>query len=220
VNQRRADDAPGELSRATAQRLSHYLRYLSTHAPSATISSSQLASAVGISDAQVRRDLAAIGHIGQRGVGYDATALANVIRRTLGIDRGWRAVLVGVGNLARALLRYRGFRDQGFQIVALFDCSHDKIDHEVDGLRVLPVEQLASQVTALQAELGVITVPSESAQVVADSLVAAGVRGLLSFAPMRLKVPDTVQVVTVDLAIQFEQLAFLVNHGNGSPMVS
>jgi redox-sensing transcriptional repressor len=214
VNPNRAEEVTGELSRATAQRLSHYLRCLAAHATSPTISSSQLASTVGVSDAQVRRDLAALGHLGQRGVGYDAAALGNVIRRTLGIDRGWRAVLVGVGNLARALLRYRGFRDQGFQIVGLFDCAHEKIDHEVEGLRVEPISALGSQVVALKAELGVLTVPSESAQEVADSLVKAGVKGLLSFAPIRLRVPRTVQVVTVDLAIQLEQLAFLVNHGN------
>lgn len=213
MTQGRADDTPGELSRATAQRLSHYLRVVAPLPAGATVSSSQLADAVGVSDAQVRRDLAALGHLGQRGVGYDAAALAAVVRRTLGTDRGWKAVLVGVGNLARALLRYRGFRDQGFEIVGLFDAAADKIDHEVEGLRVYPMDALKEQLAVRKAELGVITVPSEAAQVVADALVRAGVKGLLSFAPGLLRVPPHVRVVTVDLAIQFEQLAFLVNHG-------
>ncbi len=214
MNQNRADDNPGELSRATAQRLSHYLRVVAHVPAGATVSSSQLADSVGISDAQVRRDLAALGHLGQRGVGYEAAALAGVIRHTLGTDRGWKAVLVGVGNLARALLRYRGFRDQGFEIVGLFDVAADKIDHEVEGLRVYPMDALKEQMAVRKAELGVITVPSEAAQVVADALVRAGVKGLLSFAPGLLRVPPHVRVVTVDLAIQFEQLAFLVNHGS------
>lgn len=211
----RTTDREPRLSRAAAQRLSLYLRSLATWvADGRKVSSGRIAQAVGVSDAQVRRDLAALGHLGQRGVGYDAAALAAVIRHTLGTDRGWKAVLVGVGNLARALLRYRGFRDQGFEIVGLFDAAADKIDHEVEGLRVYPMEALKDQVVARKAELGVITVPAEAAQTVADALVKAGVKGLLSFAPGLLRVPPQIRVVTVDLAIQFEQLAFLVNHGS------
>jgi len=163
----------------------------------------------------VRRDLAALGHLGRRGVGYDAAGLATAIRRTLGIDRPWRAVLVGVGNLARALLRYRGFRDQGFLIVGLFDNDPAKVGQTVEGLLVEPTSTIPARVPALRAELGVLTVPSESAQALADALTAAGVRGLLNFAPVLLRTPATVRVVTVDLAIQLEQLAFLVQLPDG-----
>lgn len=204
----------GGLSRAAAQRLSQYLRCLPLTPPGATVSSSGLAESVGVSDAQVRRDLAALGHLGQRGVGYDAAALSAAIRRTLGIDRTWRAVLVGVGNLARALLRYHGFRAQGFEIVGLFDADPAKVGTSVEGLTVRAVDTLGEQVPALRAELGVLTVPSESAQAVADALVKGGVKGLLSFAPARLKLPQPVQLVTVDLTVQFEQLAFLVKPSN------
>ena len=214
VTQRRADESFSELSRATAQRLSHYLRCVAALPSGSTVSSLKLAASVGVSDAQVRRDLAAIGHVGQRGVGYEASALAQEIRRRLGTDRGWRAVLVGVGNLARALLRYRGFRDQGFQIVGLFDSAREKIGQEVEGLCVAPMESLTQSVSDLNAELGVITVPSESAQIVADNLCRSGIRGILSFAPVMIKVPQHIRVVTVDLTVQFEQLAFLVNHEN------
>lgn len=173
----------------------------------------ELARAVGVSAAQVRRDLAALGHLGQRGVGYESASLTSAIRKTLGIDRTWRAVLVGVGNLARALLRYRGFRDQGFQIVGLFDNDDAKVGQVVEGLTVEPLTAIPTRIPALRAELGVLTVPSEPAQTVADVLMAAGVKGLLNFAPVLLKTPPAVKVVTVDLAIQLEQLAFLVQPG-------
>jgi redox-sensing transcriptional repressor len=163
-----------------------------------------------VSAAQVRRDLAALGHLGQRGIGYDAAGLAAAVRRTLGIDRTWRAVLVGVGNLARALLRYRGFRDQGFVFVGLFDNDPAKVGQTAEGITVEAASSIPVRVAALKAEMGVITVPSETAQVVADALVTAGVKGLLNFAPVLLRTPPSVRIVTVDLAIQLEQLAFLV----------
>ena len=210
MGQRRPSEPNLSLSRATAQRLSQYLRCLTGAAGAPTVSSLQLARAVGVSDAQVRRDLAALGHLGQRGVGYDAAALGVAIRRALGIDRTWRAVIVGVGNLARALLRYRGFREQGFEIVGLFDSDPNKAGQPVEGLVIEPVTRLGERVAGLRAELGVLTVPSEAAQGVADALIGAGVRGVLNFAPVLLKLPPHVRLVTVDLAIQFEQLAFLV----------
>ncbi len=200
----------GGLSTAAAFRLSQYLRCIATHVDAGNISSSILADFVGVSDAQVRRDIAGLGHLGQRGVGYESTALCDAIRRTLNIDRQWSAVLVGVGNLARALLRYQGFQAQGFDIVALFDSDVTKVGQAVEGHSVLPIEQLANRVQALKVELGVITVPAEAAQGVADVLCASGVRGLLNFAPLLLKVPSKVSLVSVDLSVQFEQLAFLV----------
>jgi len=180
------------------------------------VSSSRIAEAVGVSDAQVRRDLAALGHLGQRGVGYDARELANAIRTALGIDRPWRAVLVGVGNLGRALLKYHGFRAQGFAIVGLFDSDPAKVGHEVEGLTVESVTTLPERVAALGAELGVLTVPAETAHTVAEALVEAGIRGILNFAPVVLKLPRRVRLVTVDLAIQLEQLAFQVQHGDAA----
>ena len=200
----------GSLSRATAQRLSQYLRCLRPALTGTTVSSSQLARAVGVSDAQVRRDLATLGNLGQRGIGYDANALTIVIRRTLGIDRTWKSVIVGVGNLARALLRYRGFHEQGFEIVGLFDSDPHKIGTQVDGLTINSLDRLVNSIKTTKAELGVIAVPPESAQLVADELTRAGIKGLLNFAPALLKIAPHIRLVTVDLAIQFEQLAYLV----------
>lgn len=207
----RSPPSDGKLSRAAAQRLSEYLRFARTLTePDGTLSSVELAGAVGVSAAQVRRDLASLGHLGQRGVGYDAAGLVTALRRALGVDRSWRAVLVGVGNLARALLRYRGFADHGFEIVGLFDTSPVVIGSVVEGQTVEPLSALAPAVARLGAELGIVAVPAEAAQTVADVLVAAGLKGLMNFAPVRLRVPAAVSVVTVDLAIQMEQLAFAV----------
>lgn len=203
------------VSRVAAQRLSLYLRCLTAWtAEGSKVSSGRIAAAVGVTDAQVRRDLASLGHLGQRGIGYDARALAAAIREALGIDRTWSAVLVGVGNLARALLRYQGFRTQGFRIVGLFDADRGKVGQTLEGLSVEAVDQLSHRLSALSAEIGILTVPGSVAQSVADALVAGGVRGILNFAPVVLRLPPHVSLVTVDLAIQLEQLAFLVQHGD------
>jgi redox-sensing transcriptional repressor len=210
-------DAGGEvrLSRASVGRLSLYLRRLEglRREGVAKVSSGQLGEALGITDAQVRKDLAALGNLGHPGVGYATQELVGAIRRALGIDREWSVVLVGVGNLARALLRYRGFQQRGFRIVALFDADPAKVGQHVDGLEVYAPERLGAIVAATGAELGLLTVPSESAQAVADALVAAGVRGVLNFAPVVLRLPPHVSLVSVDLTVQLEQLAFLVQMG-------
>ena len=208
--------ADNRLSRAAAQRLSLYLRELdSVSRTGGTLSSRDLAKTVGVSAAQVRRDLAALGHLGLRGIGYEAVGLAAAIRKTLGIDRPWKAVLVGVGNLARALLRYRGFSEHNFAIVGLFDSDPAKVGETVEGLRIEPLTDLGRTARSLHAELGILTVPSDAAQAVANQMVAAGLRGVMNFAPVLLDLPPGVQVVTVDLAIQLEQLAFAVHLGEG-----
>jgi redox-sensing transcriptional repressor len=202
------------LSRAAAHRLSLYLRVLAAWpADGGKVSSSRIASACHVTDAQVRRDLAALGSLGQRGIGYEARELTSAIRAALGIDRNWPAVLVGVGNLARALLRYRAFRAQGFDVVGLFDTDPAKIGQVIEGVKVEPIAALGERVVALKAELAVLTVPAEGAQEVADTLVKSGIRGVLNFAPVLLKLPPKVKLVAVDLAIQLEQLAFLIQLG-------
>jgi redox-sensing transcriptional repressor len=177
------------------------------------VSSGLLGKSLGITDTQVRKDLASLGSLGQPGIGYDVRELIAAIRSALGIDRDWQAALVGVGNLARALLRYDGFRERGFRIVCLFDSDPRKVGQVVEGLEVHPPEEMAAVVAATGAQLGVLTVPAEAAQVVAEKLIAAGIRGLLNFAPGVIRVPTGVSVVPVDLAVQLEQLAFLVHLG-------
>jgi redox-sensing transcriptional repressor len=180
-----------------------------------TVSSSQLGEALGITDAQVRKDLAYLGNLGQPGIGYPAQELIAALRQRLGIDRPWATVIVGIGNLARALLRHRGFEQQGFRFVALFDADPKKVGQAVDGLEIYGMVQMAEVVSRLGAELGVVAVPAEAAQGVANALVAAGIRGILNFAPTVLRLPPEVSLVAVDLAVQMEQLAFLVHLNEG-----
>jgi redox-sensing transcriptional repressor len=173
-----------------------------------------LGEALGIPATQVRKDLASLGSLGQPGIGYDVPELIGAIRTTLGIDREWSAALVGVGNLARALLRYHGFTERGFRIVALFDRDPAKVGQRVDSLTVHATDQMTEVIAERGAELGILTVPAEAAQGVTDELIAAGVKGLLNFAPRVLRVPLGVSVVHVDLTVQLEQLAFLVHLGS------
>jgi redox-sensing transcriptional repressor len=202
----------GRLSRASAARFSLYLRRLERVHDTGmrTVSSGQLGEALGITDAQVRKDLANLGSLGHPGVGYPTEELIGALRRKLGIDREWLVAVVGVGNLARALLRYRGFQQQGFRIVALFDADPTKVGQQLDGLAIHSTGQMQAVIAATGAELGIVAVPSEAAQEVADELVSAGIRGLLNFAPVVLHLPTHVSLVAVDLAVQLEQLAFLV----------
>lgn len=204
------DDA--RLSRAAAARFSLYLRSLEDllrHGET-KVSSSQLGSLLGVSDAQVRKDLTWLGKLGHPGIGYNIEELTKALRHALGIDRPWRACLVGVGNLARALLRYTGFREHGFEVSALFDAAPDKIGQEIDGLIIQPMESIQAVISELKIELGLITVPSSHAQAVADRLTEAGIRGILNFAPTLIRLPTGVHLVSVDLTVQFEQLAFMI----------
>jgi redox-sensing transcriptional repressor len=213
------DEAPGgdgaggaKPSRASVGRLSLYLRRLENLLREGTtkVSSRLLGEALGVTDAQVRKDLAYLGNLGHPGIGYAAPELIAAIRRVLGIDRDWAAALVGVGNLARALLRYQGFVERGFRFVALFDADPSKVGEHIDGLEVYPLEAMPSIIAATGAELGVLTVPSAAAQTVAEALLAAGIRGVLNFTPQVLRLPPEVSIVSVDLTVQLEQLAFLV----------
>ena len=203
------------LSRACVGRLSLYLRRLEelNREGAEKVSSGRLGEALGVTDAQVRKDLASLGNLGQPGIGYPTQELTTAIRGALGIDRDWSVALVGVGNLARALLRYRGFAQQGFRVVALFDTDKTKIGQRLEGLTIHGLDDLPKVIAATNAELGLLAVPAEAAQTVADALVAAGIRGVLNFAPVVLRLPGSVSLVSVDLTVQLEQLAFLVQMG-------
>ncbi len=197
----------------TVRRLSLYLRELETFLTSGqvTVSSKQLGGVLGLSDAQVRKDLAHFGQFGQPGVGYHVEALIRRIRQILGTDRTWNVLLVGSGNLGRALAAYRGFARKGFRIVAVFDNDPAKIGKLVspeDGLTVRPTHEMPAVAERLGIQLGVLCVPAQMAQQVAEDMVNAGVKGIVNFAPVTLNVPPGVAVAGVDLAVQLEQLSF------------
>ena len=210
--------APSRFSRIpemTVRRLSVYLRCLAQleEDGAKTVSSQELAARFHLNSAQVRKDLAYFGEFGIRGIGYDAASLRAEIQKILGLDREWRVVLVGYGNLGSALFHYRGFARQGFRVAAIVDDDPVKIGRTADGLTILPVGELPRVVKAQGIQIGVIAVPAEGAQPVADRLVAAGVRAILNFAPARVKVPRDVRLQNVDLSIELENLSFHLAQG-------
>jgi redox-sensing transcriptional repressor len=209
---------PREVPAVVVSRLSLYLRELQhlVRAGRATVSSSQLATLFGFTDAQVRKDLAYFGHFGHPGIGYRCAELIAEIRRILGTDRQWTVTMVGVGNMGRALLRYRGFSAQGFRVVAAFDRDSRIIGQQIEGVPVYDFARLGEIVRSQKIQLGMITVPATEAQQVADQLVAAGIHGIVNFAPVALSLPDGIGLVGVDLTTELEQLAFSVANRLGS----
>jgi redox-sensing transcriptional repressor len=209
-----AADLPSDASvpKVVVSRLSLYLRELQRLVASGqqTISSSQLGSLLGFSDAQVRKDLGFFGQFGYPGVGYRCDELIRAMQDILGTNHLWNVAMVGVGNLGQALLGYRGFGRQNFAIAAAFDADATKVGQTVQGLRIQPLDELAATIRDQGIRLGMIVVPAERAQEAADRLVAAGIEGIVNFAPVTLALPPHVQNVGVDLAIELEQLSFAV----------
>jgi redox-sensing transcriptional repressor len=207
----------GDVPKAVVNRLSFYLRELQNLLSSgtATVSSSQLGKRLGFTDAQVRKDLAYFGHFGYPGVGYRCDELIAKIKSILGTDRSWPVALVGVGNLGRALLRYKGFDKQGFRVVAAFDSDPEKIGRLIEEIPIHGLDEIHSIVSSRGIRLAIIAVPANDAQTVANEIVSAGVVGVLNFAPVTLNLPSHVHNVGVDLAMELEQLSFAVV--NSSP---
>ena len=195
------------------KRLSLYLRQLESfkRKDRRTISSKQLGESLGLTDAQVRKDLAYFGQFGHPGIGYRVDDLIGQVRRILGTDKIWNVVLIGAGNLGRALSAYKGFNAKGFRLIAVFDSDPAKAGRKIGPFHIQPLQELEATVRTQAVRLGIVAVPADSAQDVADRLVAAGVRGLLNFAPATITVPHDVALNAVDLAVQLEQLSFQLN---------
>lgn len=195
---------------ATVARLPLYYRALLDTAERqvATISSERLAELAGVNAAKVRKDLSYLGSYGTRGVGYDVEYLLHEISRELGLTRDWPVVIVGIGNLGRALANYRGFGARGFRVVALVDADPALVGKRVGELAIEPIDDLDRIVAERQIAIAILATPAPAAQEVADRLVAAGVRSILNFAPAVLTVPDGVSLRKVDLAIELQILSF------------
>lgn len=206
----------GDIPAPAVRRLSLYLRQLERYLADGktTVSSKRLGADLGVTDAQVRKDFAYFGQFGHPGVGYQVDSLIGRVRRILGTDHIWNVVLVGAGNLGNALSAYRGFARKGFQIVAVVDSDPAKVGLPIPSLpgrRVQPMEELEKVVEEHDIRLAVLAVPADAAEAVVHKLAAAGVRGILNFAPVTLAVPPDVAVVGVDLAVQLEQLSYQVS---------
>ena len=197
---------------ATVKRLPLYLQCLDQLDNDAQgVSSKDLADLAKVNDAQVRRDLSYLGTLGTRGVGYDIHTLRNQIQLELGLVEGWSAVIVGVGNLGSALAHYGGFRDKGFGIVGLFDSDTKKINNQVAGLVIKPLDELKDYCNKYNVAIGIIATPSKFAQEVADLLISCGFRSILNFAPVLLKNSPEVQIRSVDLSQELQILSYYLD---------
>ena len=195
---------------ATVARLPVYLRALYALADRgiATVSSEELAAAAGVNSAKLRKDLSHLGSYGTRGVGYDVEYLVYQVSRELGLTQDWPVVIVGAGNLGRALANYGGFASRGFRIAALLDSDPEVVGSQIGRHVVRHSDDLEVVIAQDSVAIGVIATPAAAAQGVCERLVAAGVTSILNFAPVVLKVPTGVDVRKVDLSIELQILAF------------
>ncbi len=177
-----------------------------------TVSSSELASRIGGTAAQIRRDLSYFGEFGKQGKGYNVNYLLEQIKEILNMDRDWNCALVGIGNLGQALVHYDGFRERGFHIVAAFDRDPRRIARtQLPGIEAYPMERLAEALKEKHIAIGIIAVPAEGAQEVADELVAAGIRAILNYAPIIVQVPDSVRIRHIDPISALQSMTYYLS---------
>jgi redox-sensing transcriptional repressor len=195
---------------ATVNRLPVYLRALYALADRgiATVSSEELATAAGVNSAKLRKDLSHLGSYGTRGVGYDVEYLVYQVSRELGLTQDWPVIIVGAGNLGHALANYGGFASRGFRVEAIFDSDPLTVGTRIAAQVVRHADEIESVIARHGVSIAVIATPAAAAQGVCERLVAAGITGILNFAPVVLSVPSGVDVRKVDLSIELQILAF------------
>lgn len=196
---------------ATIERLPLYYRCLdklSTFEETEVVSSKDLGGKLDIPSTQVRKDLSYYGEFGRRGVGYNVVELRKSIGKILGVNKLWPAILVGAGNLGRALVNYQGFSKMGLEIVNIFDNDLNKIGNRVDSIEVKSVNELDEVIKKKDIKLAIITVPADAAQEVLDDLVKYGIKAIWNFSPTRLYVPDDIFVRNEDLAVGIVSLIY------------
>lgn len=205
---------PRKVSDSTIRRLSHYLRALEEleGEGTKTVSSQELAERGGTTAAQVRKDFSHFGSFGKRGLGYEVCALGQRLEEILGLHRPRRVALVGAGRIGTALFRYPRFKERGYECVSILDNDPEKIGHDWGGVWIESVDELERVVRDRAVELMILAVPAKAAQDLADRAVKAGVRGILNFAPTRLRTPDDVAVTDVNLVMEMEAISFAIAH--------
>jgi redox-sensing transcriptional repressor len=198
------------ISESTIRRLSVYYRSLAILENEGyhTVSSKELARREKLTPAQVRKDLSFFGSFGTRGLGYPTRELKQQIAIILGIDRVWHVALVGAGNIGSALASYKEFAKQGFEINSIFDNDQRKIGSTQRGIKIADIATLPEALKNHHIEVAVIAVPASQAQKIADTCVEAGIKAILNFAPINLKVPPDVVLRTVNMSMEMEYLSF------------
>lgn len=199
---------------STVRRLSLYLRFLEEFETQGveTVSSEALATRGGTTSAQVRKDLSFFGSFGKRGLGYSVPELAGRLRDILGLGRPYRVAVLGAGNMGSALVQYRGFQRRGFHIVAVYDSDPSKLGQRWNGVEVRDEQLLEADLTGDPIDIAIVVTPVESAQRIVDRLVASGVKAILNFAPLQLRVPGDVVVKNVNMALELEALSYGLRH--------
>jgi len=194
-------------------RLPLYLRSLNLLAEAGVtvISSAELGARLGITPAQIRKDLSFFGEFGKQGTGYDVLYLRDKLKEILHLDRQWPVVLVGAGDLGRAIAQHGGLSERGFHIVAIFDRDPQKIGQTIGDVEVENIDLLPIIVRRRKLQIAIVAVPAQQAQRAADALVASGIKAILSYAPIRLHVPDTVQVRYIDPVIALQEMTFYLS---------
>lgn len=198
------------ISDSAVRRLSIYLRFLEDFESRGltTVSSDELAKRGGTTSAQVRKDLSLFGSFGKRGLGYSVPELLASLREIMGLGREWRVYIIGAGRIGAALAQYRGFRQRGFTVLGIYDNNRALVGTVREGLVVRDVADLERDAARERPDIAVLTIPPDEAQRVVDRVVAAGIRGILNFAPAQLHVPPDVTLKNVNMAMELESLSF------------
>ena len=175
------------------------------------ISSFKMAAITGINSAQIRKDLAYFGEFGKRGLGYPLVDLNKELKKILGLDKKWSVIIVGAGNLGKALFKYKGFQERGFIIKGIFDNSPLKIGKKLDHIFISDIKEIEKFILTENIDIGILAVPADSAQEVADKMVAGGIKAVINFASIHIVIPPEVKIHNVDLSVEFEELTYYLN---------
>ncbi len=216
VVQKVASHMPTDIPDIVIGRLPIYLRALTQllNAGRTVTSSRELGEYLGISSAQIRKDLSHFGGFGKQGTGYDVAVLRDKLQQILHVDRQWPMAIVGAGDLGRALAHYRGFESRGFRVAAVFDNDERKVGQSLADTELViePMRRFKEVVQANGIEIAMLAVPAEHAQSVTDQLVDAGIRAILNYAPINIIVPSNVYVQYIDPVIELQHMTFYLGH--------
>ena len=206
-----------KISESAVRRLSLYLRILEDleRKGQNTVSSEEMSGRSATTAAQVRKDLSLFGSFGKRGLGYTVTELAERLKKILGLDRRWRVALVGAGRIGSALVEYGGFAERGYDVVAIFDSDASKVGGKWGGLCVRDISEFEAVSNDESVEMVILAIPVEAVPSVMEHVEKAGIRGILNFAPTKLKVPLGVAVKDVNMVMELEALSFAFSQEDG-----